>query len=669
VKRYGAVLVLTTIMAVLCMCGCAAENGNAETGFYAVSGRQILDPQGEPVILKGIHFNNGVYQKPDSADDFTITVDHTAESYLEAAEMGLDHVRLAINYQLFEDDSDPYVYKEDGFGVIDRNLEWAKAAGIDLILQMKWPQGGYQMETDQMAPVEWGVGNGGKCLWMDIDENGVPLDSENYKENQARLVALWTEIAERYANEPAIIGYNLFNEPVLLQKESVQATVAQVRDLMQRIADGIRTVDKNHILFVERPVGCFTADGTAAQMLSVAESQFLIDDDNVVYEFHFYEPFSFTHQGSDWLPQFPAGEVYPSAELKSFTVEDWTPVQSFSSASGEREEDWVYFESEPFTAGTNADGQPYNLAHVQAAALGLSAGESVWFDDLAVTRTDTEGRTVTLFAYDFSDGLGQFQWGGSYDMNGTASFGFDPAVGRTGAGSLCISESAGGNYADIGSGDWLYLQEGYTYRVSGWVKGSGSIGGAAVYAEDVLLNDKTYVEARLQEFLAFGTENEVPMHMGEWGTHYTAWDYGYEAYIKDLCALLEKYGLSSSYYSYRDSAFGVYVCDDLEELGGRNDELFDLLTEWYGSPAPSFGEADLIGGKVTAAIRNSAAGTVYAAMYDGRGRLVEQVSRPLTGAETSVELKFERTDVPEDGQVRLYYVDSGWRPLCPEKTL
>lgn len=652
---------------VLCLILCLLAGGLAcaaqpEKGFYRVEGQQILNPEGNPVILKGIHFNNGVYQKPDSADAYVITVAHTAESYLEAAEMGLDHVRLALNYQLFEDDSEPYVYKEDGFAVIDRNLAWAKAAGLNIILQMKWPQGGYQMETDQMAPVEWGIGNGGKCLWVDINGNGDPQDTENYKENQNRLVALWTEIAKRYADEPAIIGYNLFNEPVPLQKESAAATVAQLQDLMQRIADGIRTVDQNHILFVERPVGTFTVDGTDPEPLTVAESQFLIDDGNTVYEFHFYEPFTFTHQGADWLPQFPEGVTYPSAELLRFTVEDWSPVQTFSASGGESEGDWVYFESEPFTVGAD-----YNLAHLQAAAFGLTAGDSVWFDDLAVTRTDSEGHTVTLFTYDFSDGMGQFQWGGSYDMNGTASFAHDPAVGRTGAGSLRISDSVGGNYADIGSGDWFCLQEGYTYRISGWVKGSGSLQGSAVFAEEILLNDKSYVEARLREFLAFGETNNVPLYMGEWGFNCAAWDYGYETYVRDLCALLEEYEIGSTYYSYRDSSFGLYICEDEEPLGERNGELYDLLTALYGKPGPAFGAVTAENGAVTAELRHSEDGILLAALYDGGGRFVEAVSVSVAAGDTSAFLPAFDSELPEQFRITLYYVDSQWKPLCPEK--
>jgi hypothetical protein len=312
-------------------------------------------------------------------------------------------------------------------------------------------------------------------------------------------------------------------------------------------------------------------------------------------------------------------------------------------------------------------GADYNLAHLQAAAFGLTAGGSAWFDDLAVTRTDSEGHTVTLFAYDFSDGMGQFQWGGSYDMNGTASFAHDPAVGRTGAGSLRISDSADGNYADVGSGDWFCLQEGYTYRISGWVKGSGSLQGSAVFAEEILLNDKSYVEAKLREFLAFGETNNVPLYMGEWGFNCAAWDYGYESYVRDLCALLEKYGLSSTYYTYRDESFGMYICEDEEPLGERNGELYDLLTALYGKPGPAFGAVTAENGAVTAELRHSEDGILLAALYDGGGRFVEAVSVSVAAVDTSAFLPAFDSELPEQFRITLYYVDIQWKPLCPEK--
>ena len=63
------------------------------------------------------------------------------------------------------------------------SIAWAKKYNVRLILNMHVPQGGYQSQGDGLA------------LWQNLN-------------NQNRLIALWTEIARRYANEDAIIGYN-----------------------------------------------------------------------------------------------------------------------------------------------------------------------------------------------------------------------------------------------------------------------------------------------------------------------------------------------------------------------------------------------------------------------------------------------------------------------------
>ena len=66
-----------------------------------------------------------------------------------------------------------YTYDERGFAWLTRNLAWAKAHGIRLLLNLHVPQGGFQSAGE------------GRALWND-------------PENQRRFVALWREIARRY---------------------------------------------------------------------------------------------------------------------------------------------------------------------------------------------------------------------------------------------------------------------------------------------------------------------------------------------------------------------------------------------------------------------------------------------------------------------------------------
>src|SRR5262249_3676780 len=168
--------------------------------------------------------------------------------------------RFLLNYRTFEDDARPGVYKPSGWAWIDQNIAWAKANGIYLILNMHVPQGGFQSN-----------GEGG-ALWSDPS-------------NQDRLTALWTAIAAHYAGEPVIAGFGLLNEPLPL------VNLQQWHDLATRLARAIRSVDTNHLIFVERPLGVagnFTPDPD--------RYLFTIADPNAVYEFHFYDPTDYTFQ-------------------------------------------------------------------------------------------------------------------------------------------------------------------------------------------------------------------------------------------------------------------------------------------------------------------------------------------------------------------------------------
>lgn len=607
----------------------------SDAGFYRVSGQQIVDPNGDPVVLKGISFGNTNYGNPSDIS-MGPAADHDAGSYFELAAMGLDHVRFEINYGLFEDDNAPYQYKQSGFDWLDQNIQWAKDAGIHLILTMKHPQGGYQASTSQMD----GPDDGGKSLWV----------GEGYEENQARLVALWTEIARRYADEPTIIGYGLINEPVVPQKATAQETVAQLKDLYQRIADGIRSVDTNHILFVERLLTWFNADdynATDWNLMGDMDTLFLIDDSNTVYEFHFYEPLSFTHQGADWLPQYQDSDIaYPSDTVVRYTCSDWSSKALFQGQEVRTEGEWTYFESEPITLTDR-----YNFLQLQAAVPGLNGG-TVWFDDLQITRKGSDGTVTVVESHDFADGLGQF--GGSYFQNG-GSAQWDDQTGHGGTGGSLRISGASGSWDNANSWNQVFLDPDRTYQVSGWVKGGNGQQVPQVsclYAEELWRLNEDYLRYMLEQYLQFGTENNVPMFVGEWGFHKNCYDKGAEAYVRDLTALFQRYGLSSNYHSYHDSTFGLYLAEEWQERPARNETLYDLLTRYYGQVLQ--GNSILYGaagdGQVTVYLENQDPGLLLVTIWDENGRLTtlqtQQVETragytllPLSGCETDARLR------------------------------
>ena len=66
------------------------------------------------------------------------------------------------------------------------------------------------------------------------------------QENRDKFVALWTRIADRYKDNEWIGGYDLINET-----HWDLGGNALLRAIFEDITEGIRSVDKNHILYIE----------------------------------------------------------------------------------------------------------------------------------------------------------------------------------------------------------------------------------------------------------------------------------------------------------------------------------------------------------------------------------------------------------------------------------
>jgi endoglucanase len=76
--------------------------------------------------------------------------------------------------------------------------------------------------------------------------------------NQQKTIALWQEIARRYANEPWIGGYDILNEPnfgftnPLKDKNGTGEKVnAPLKKLLMDITQAIRAIDKKHMIIIE----------------------------------------------------------------------------------------------------------------------------------------------------------------------------------------------------------------------------------------------------------------------------------------------------------------------------------------------------------------------------------------------------------------------------------
>lgn len=171
------------------------------------------------------------------------------------AALGFNSVRPALNARLLLPEGQDE-FDEAELARLEQLVAWSKAAGLYVIFDMHGAPGGQTGKN------------------IDDSANDYP-DLFTSTDNQDRLVRIWVEIARRFANEPAVGGYDLLNEP--LPQEFLAAHGAELWPLYKRVAAAIREVDPNHMLIVE--------GGNWANDWSVLGPPF---DDNMAYSFHKY---------------------------------------------------------------------------------------------------------------------------------------------------------------------------------------------------------------------------------------------------------------------------------------------------------------------------------------------------------------------------------------------
>ena len=119
-----------------------------------------------------------------------------------------------------------------------------------------------------------------------IDYHQGNLLPTNLGSETTRIANIWKKVAQRYAYTTAgRIFYEIYNEPS-------EITSDQWRTAANTIVDAIRTVDQAHTVIV---------GGVQFNDIQYLNPLGTLKDNNVIYSFHFYEPFIFTHQGASWV--------------------------------------------------------------------------------------------------------------------------------------------------------------------------------------------------------------------------------------------------------------------------------------------------------------------------------------------------------------------------------
>lgn len=284
-----AALAAVLITAFIGFAACNDKPSDTALPMLSAVGEDIIDADGNAVALRGTNFGGWLVQEgwmcPTKQTD-TLSTDMalysrfgkekaealiaayqeswiTEEDFKTVKELGLNVVRVPFTYMnvyhhLSDEGEllhpDEFTLREDPFERLDFALEMCKKYGLYLILDMHGAVGsqngsdhsGDTSRTNLYAGTELG---------------------EAYREKTAEL---WVLVAEHFAGESNVAGYDLLNEPT-------RASGATQWDYYDVLYDAIREADPDHMIFIE-------ATWEPNNLPSPEDYGW----ENVVYEYHHY---------------------------------------------------------------------------------------------------------------------------------------------------------------------------------------------------------------------------------------------------------------------------------------------------------------------------------------------------------------------------------------------
>ncbi len=168
------------------------------------------------------------------------------------ASLGMDHIRLGFDQIVLE--SAPYVYREEIWQILENFIVWCEKYNLNVVLNLHKAIGNY----------------------CDIKEDLTLLESP---ELQERFIVLWQKLEERFASRPGV-AFEILNE---------------IRDVNPDLWNDLA---KKTLLAIRgmNPTRKVIIGSTNWNSADTLKDLRLYEDENVIYTFHMYAPFSFTHQ-------------------------------------------------------------------------------------------------------------------------------------------------------------------------------------------------------------------------------------------------------------------------------------------------------------------------------------------------------------------------------------
>lgn len=212
----------------------------------------------EKGFYKGINFGGWLSQCDYSVERLDNFI--TEPDFRQAAEWGADHIRIPVDYNIFENEDGSY--KADGFERFERAIGFCHKYGLNAVVDLH------------------------KTAGFSFDNYG---ESESgFFENEAlqeRFYRLWEQLAQRFGKYSDTVAFELLNE--VTDKDFIDAWNRISHECIRRI--------RNYAPDTLILVGSYW-NNSAEAVKDLAAPY----DDKIVYNMHCYDPLKFTHQGAYW---------------------------------------------------------------------------------------------------------------------------------------------------------------------------------------------------------------------------------------------------------------------------------------------------------------------------------------------------------------------------------
>jgi endoglucanase len=218
----------------------------ASTAFAAPPGSKPIDEVNRS-LGKGINFGNALDAPNEGEWGFRIE-----EPYFKAIkDAGFDSIRVPVKWSAHAAKTAPYKIEQKFVERVDWVLKHANESGLNVVLNI------HHYDELYDAP----------------------------EQNEERFLALWRQIATRYADQPESVVFELLNEP------RNPLTPEKWNALFPKALAVVRESNPTRAVIV--------GPGNWNNIDSLAKLE-LPKDDRLIVTVHYYSPFHFTHQGASW---------------------------------------------------------------------------------------------------------------------------------------------------------------------------------------------------------------------------------------------------------------------------------------------------------------------------------------------------------------------------------